>query len=53
MTPPWLHPWIRVQLAVRAILTTPWPPGVWPSIKDDVSRALALRERLRKATWWN
>jgi len=52
MTPTWLHPWLRISLVVRAILTTPWPPGAWPGIKADVSRALVLRERLRKA-WWN
>jgi hypothetical protein len=34
-------------------LTTQWDPDDWPTGKDELRRALALRSRLARAPWWN
>jgi len=50
-SPAWLHPWLRLQLAIRA-MSTRWGDE-WPTVKSELGKALKLREALRKAPWWN
>jgi len=52
LSPPWLHPWIRVQIAFRTMLSTRWGDQ-WPTVKVELGKGVHLREVLRKAQWWN
>jgi hypothetical protein len=47
-----LH-WPRLTLLIRRILTTQWDPESWPTAKSELRRALALRNQLTRAPWWN
>ena len=51
-SPAWLHPWLRLQLALRAMMSTRWGDQ-WPAVKLELGKATKLREVLRKAAWWN
>jgi hypothetical protein len=48
----WLHPWVRVQIAIRVMRETLWGDD-WPTVKAELGKALKLRDRLRRAPWWN
>jgi len=51
-SPPWLHPWTRVELVIRVMLGTRWGDQ-WPTVKAELGKAVHLREVLCKAPWWN
>jgi hypothetical protein len=51
-SPPWLHAWVRVHLAIRVMRETLWGDD-WAIVKAELGKALKLRERLRRAAWWN
>jgi len=51
-SPPWLHPWIRIQIAIRTIMSTRWGDQ-WPTVGKELGKAVYFREVLRKAAWWN
>jgi hypothetical protein len=46
------HLWLRLQLAIRMMLSTRWGDH-WPTVKAELGKALALRERMRRVPWWN
>ena len=48
-----LFPHIRVELLLRTMLTRQWDDDAWPLVRQEIQKALALRNRLRKAGWWN
>ena len=49
---PHAHPWLRLQLAIRAMMSTRWGDQ-WAAVKLELGKAVKLREVLRKAPWWN
>jgi hypothetical protein len=51
-SPPWFHPWIRLHITIRAMRETLWGDE-WPTVKAELGKALKLRDRLRRAPWWN
>ncbi|HXH82395.1 MAG TPA: hypothetical protein VNN07_05640 [Candidatus Tectomicrobia bacterium] len=50
----WAHPWLRVQLVLRAIAEHDWPPDVRREIRADFTRARNQEKRLLAARdLWN
>jgi hypothetical protein len=47
------HPWLRVQLLVRAILGTRWDAQTWPTVKSVPERILTERGRLTRYGWFS
>ena len=35
--PAWLHPWLRIQLAIRTMLATRWGEQ-WPAVKAELGQ---------------
>jgi hypothetical protein len=52
-TRPWQLPWLRVQLLLRALLGTRWDSAVWPTARATFRDAIAGRNRIRRAGWFN
>jgi hypothetical protein len=50
---PFLLPWPRLMLLIRRLLTSQWDEASWPIAKAELRRALALRNQLARAPWWN
>jgi hypothetical protein len=48
-----LLPYTRVELLIRMMLTRTWDPEVWPLVKHELIKALALRRSMARAGWWN
>ena len=47
------HPWLRLNIAIRAMMSTRWSDQ-WPAVKLELGKAAKFREVvLRKAPWWN
>jgi len=53
MADEWQDPWLRVQLALRCLLTEPWPDAAWRVLRHEVPRLLAIREQLRRSRRFN
>jgi hypothetical protein len=51
--PPYLLPWVRVTLLIKAIRATTFDEATWPTAKTVLARALAMRGRLARGGWWN
>jgi len=49
----WRHPWLRVQLVIRALTGTRWDAQQWPVVKSELGQVLIIRERMRRWVWWN
>lgn len=47
----WQHPWLRIQLLLRAMLGTRWDHQTWPAIKAEMKKALEMRSRIQRAGW--
>jgi hypothetical protein len=39
----WQHPWLRIQLLLRAMLGSRWDATTWPAIKAELKKALEMR----------
>ncbi len=48
----WQHPWLRVSLLIRTMLQTRWDAQIWPQVKTEFKKALALRSRIERAGWF-
>jgi hypothetical protein len=49
----WQHPWLRIQLLLRALLATRWDAETWRQVRTSIPKALALKGRLERAGWFN
>jgi hypothetical protein len=47
------HPWLRINRLVNIILQTRWNAYVWPQVRVEFKKALALRSEIRRAGWFN
>ena len=45
----WQHPWLRVSLLLRAVLTERWHGEAWERVKRDIPRLITERGRIRRA----
>ena len=50
---PLVTTWIRLQPVIQIIRETRWSADEWPVVKAELRRALALRARMVRASWWN
>ena len=46
-------PWLKVRVAIRAALTTPWSPEAWPEVRARLPWLLTEERRLRREGWLN
>ena len=51
-TPDWQHPWLRVSRLLRAMLTEHWGEE-WQRIRLEIPKALAEKDRIQQAGWFN
>jgi len=49
----WQHPWLRVNLLLREIKKAFRVREARPFLKTEVTKALAMREEMKRAGWWN
>jgi hypothetical protein len=49
----WRHPWLGVQLVIRALTGTRWDAQQWPVAKSELREALIIWEQMRRWVWWN
>jgi hypothetical protein len=49
----WQHPWLRVSLLIRSMLSTRWDAATWPVVKAQFVKALELKSQIRRAGWFN
>jgi hypothetical protein len=47
------HPWLRIQRLIRVIRETRWNADEWPIVKAELRNALAERQRIERAGWFN
>lgn len=47
------NPWLRIQLLLRDMLGERWDEETWKQLWPEISRALAERERIERAGWFN
>ena len=45
--------WLRIEVALRLVLTHSWTPEASQEARQDMPWLLAERERLRWAGWFN
>jgi hypothetical protein len=50
---PYLLPWVRVLLLIRAIRSIICGHEAWPQIKPILRRALEMRRQIVCDGWWN
>ncbi len=48
----WQHPWLRISVVLRALLTEPWGEA-WQRIRLEIPKALAEKDRIQRAGWFN
>ena len=49
----WQHPWLRIQLLLRAMLGTRWDAVAWPTIRAELRRVLRVRGEIQRMGWFN
>jgi hypothetical protein len=49
----WQHPWLRVHLLLRALLTTRWDAESWAQVRLLIPKALTMKGRLEREGWFN
>jgi hypothetical protein len=49
----WQHPWLRVEVLLRALLTTRWEGTTWAQVRLLIPKALAERDRIRRSALFN
>ena len=47
------HPWLRINSRLRVMLHTRWSAEAWLVVRVEFRRALALRNEIRRAGWFN
>jgi hypothetical protein len=47
------HPWLRIQLLLRDVLSERWDEKTLKQLRPEISKALAERERIERAGWFN
>jgi len=47
------HPWLRIERLIRSILEVRRDPITRPVMKATLTKALRVREKIRRAGWWN
>ena len=52
-TRPWHLPWLRVELLLRALISTRWGLQAWPSAQAMFRGALRARSKIRREGWFN
>ena len=48
-----LHPWFRINRVMRVMLQTRWSAEQWSVVRVEFRRAVALRDEIRRAGWFN
>lgn len=51
--PHWQHPWLRISLILRIMLTRPWSAAQWRLGEPEIPKVLALQRRIRRVGWFN
>jgi hypothetical protein len=49
----WQHPWLRISLLLRAILTARWDADAGKQIRAQIPNALAIKDAMRQSGWFN
>ena len=49
----WLHPWLRVELATRAVLADRLTRGPSESLDQVLMARIKERERIQRMGWFN
>jgi hypothetical protein len=47
------HPWLRIQLLLRDVLSERWDEETLKRLRSETRKALAERERIARAGWFN
>jgi hypothetical protein len=53
MLPPWYSPWLKVSLALRFALTSPWDASAWAEVRQHIPWLLDEQSRVRRAGSFN
>jgi hypothetical protein len=49
----WRHPWLRINLPLLNMTKVFGIREVRSPLKVELNKAIAIREKMRRATWWN
>jgi hypothetical protein len=49
----WQHPWLRINLLVLNMTKLVSVREARPVLKVELNKALSMRERMKRAVWWN
>lgn len=49
----WQHPWLRISLLLRAMLTERWAPEAWEIVKKELPKAVSEKRRIERMGWFN
>jgi len=49
----WQHPWLRIELAIRAVLADRLTRGPSPRVDQVLMARVQERERIERAGWFN
>ena len=49
----WRHPWLRIELAIRAVLADRLARGASPRVDQVLMACVKDRERIERAGWFN
>ncbi len=50
---PWQHPWLRIELAIRAVLADRLTRGPSAAVDQVLMARVKERERIEHAGWFN
>jgi hypothetical protein len=53
LDPRWQHFWLRIQRVLKAMLTERWDAATWRRVRREIPKALAERDRVKRAGWFN
>jgi hypothetical protein len=48
-----LLPYARLELVIRTMLIRQWDDEAWPVVKEEFAKAMRLRQKIRRAGWFN
>ena len=48
----WQHPWLRILLLLRAMLTERWGEAS-PQVRREIPKAIAEKWRIQRAGWFS
>jgi hypothetical protein len=52
IAPPYLLPWVRVELLIRSITSKAWDDLTWAVVRPLLGRALEMRSQAAREGWW-